>query len=182
MLRASTVCCAAVLACLSLLYPTSSVADFKNIDRGGGASGGAYRYWIYFVARDYVPGHAFVIVGVADSKNSTWISREGYGFYPKDASKVILGTIPGHILEENTKGLRSASNGLAVAVTKQMHDYVLTNMRAMKRGELPYNLIAENCVTFANLAAQAIGLNAPTPSGYHKHPQGFIYALRDRNN
>ena len=172
---------AALILTLSVSHHAPASAEMRKIDRGAKTWGKSEGYWIMFVARDNVPGHAFVVWGIRDRKNRSWKSLRGYGLYPRDAAKVAFGSVPGRIARESTRSLKGADNGLAVAVSKQMFEYSLTNTRAIGSYPTQYNLLTENCVHFTDLVARAISLNTPTMSNFRRHPQGYIAALKNRN-
>lgn len=167
---------------LLLIICTSALADFKTIDRGSSSWNTNTSYWLIFAARDYIPGHAFIIWGTKDRSTNQWASLLGYGLYPKSSSKAAFGQVPGSIVKETASSLSAANNGLVVSVTKQMYDYVLMNTEAIRNGDVPYHLINESCVNFTELAARAIGLNTPDKEGLTNYPQKFIQALRQMNN
>jgi len=171
-----------ILLSLLLLTSNGSFADFKKINRGSN-SWGSFAYVMAFVARDYVPGHAFV-VWVKLPRNSTPKKLESYayGLYPDNSKKAVLGTVPGKIVLENLGSLRSLNNGLVVAVTKQMYEYSLMNTQAMRSGNVPYHLTKESCVDFVKLVASSIGLSTSPTSGFKSLPQAFISKLKDMNN
>ena len=157
-------------------------ADLKTIDRGSSSWPSDKGYWLIFVARDSVPGHAYVVWGIRNRKTNKWNSLFGFGKYPINSAKVAFGTIPGKIVKESTSSLNSANNGLAVGVTKQMYDYALTNTNAIRSSTVPYNLIDKSCVDFTELVARAIGLNSSEPTGLENHPQEFINKLKKSNS
>ncbi|MBK8453028.1 MAG: hypothetical protein WAQ53_02065 [Thiofilum sp.] len=171
-----------LLLSLLLIISTSVLADFKTIDRGANSWSTNTSYWLIFAARDYAPGHAFIIWGIKDRSTNQWTSLLGYGLYPQNSSKAAFGTVPGHIVKETANSLSAANNGLVVSVTKQMYDYVLMNTEAIRNGVVPYHFINESCVDFTELAARAIGLNTPNKEHLTNYPQAFISELRDLNN
>lgn len=165
------------------IAPMSTFADLKAIDRGKGTWDKNTGYWLLFVARDYMPGHAFIVWGKVNRKGKKWASLYGYGKYPTNSKKAAFGTVLGHIARESTASLKSANTGLAVAVSKQMYDYVLTNTEPIRTGSgVPYDLVDKSCVDFVELAARAIGLNTPSTTGLSNHPQRFIEKLKSLNN
>jgi len=167
--------------------PTSLAGSHKFIDRSGNLSQTSiWQYTITFAARDYWPGHAFVVwtkyKKLRQSSNLPIIESVGYGLYPNNAKKAILGTIPGGIKQEKFAKMADASRTITVAVTRQIYDYSLTNTKAMRTGTVAYNLFKSSCVDFVHLVASSIGLSTPSTRGYKNHPQGFIYRLIKMNN
>lgn len=169
------------VAIVLLLVSSSSLAGFKKIDKGSKSWPKNSGYWLLFVARDYMPGHAFVVWAVRDRKNNTWRSYQGFGLYPKNSKEAAFGTVPGYIVRESIKSLNSIDNGLAVAVTKKMYDYAYVNTKAISSYPVSYHLLNDNCVNFTDLVARAISLNTPKIFGAKQHPQGYINALKNNN-
>lgn len=171
--------------CLFILYlfVFSACADYKTIDRGQDTWSSTTGYFIVFVARDYVPGHAFVIWGVRDRSGKKWMQSIAYGLYPKTQSKeVVFGEVPGHLKREALESLKSVNSGLAVAVSEQIYNYTLTNTEAIRSGNYPYSISLQNCVHFTDLVARAISLNTPNLKGLEIHPQMYISKLMALNN
>ena len=159
--------------------------SLKKIDRGHNTWPQNEGYWMLFVARDYVPGHAFIVWATRNRVNNTWKSFEGYGLYPDPSapsSKIAFGTVPGGVVMENIRSLNGANNGVAVAVTKQMYDYSKTNVSAISAYPSDYNLYNKNCVHFTDLVARSISLITPNIDDSLTHPQSYISKLRGMNN
>lgn len=70
-----------------------------KIDRGSSSWPSDKGYWLIFVARDSVPGHAYVVWGIRNRKTNKWNSLFGFGKYPINSAKVAFGTIPGKIVK-----------------------------------------------------------------------------------
>jgi hypothetical protein len=157
--------------------------SFKTIDlRPAAEHSTDPRFQMAFVARDYVPGHAFVIW---TKYKDTLIPTEEYAFglYPEELTKKLLyGDVPGKIDTEPRKSVIAASDGLIVRVTETMYDYALTNTLAMRTGPVDYSLLKESCVDFVRLVATSLALDTPTSSGLNNHPQNFIADLKSRND
>lgn len=182
-----------LLKCIVLAFliaPTVGYADLKKVYHNDWNPDTQIIYWILFVARDYFPGHAFVVLGERNRKKSVWKSLKGYGKYAKNtekknAKKAAYGVVPGKIVEESAQSLRSVNNGLAVAVPKEVYNYVLRNTKYMQKKSskkpVPYSLIDKSCVDFTEMAARAVGLKVPTPNGHRNHPQLFIAELKRLN-
>jgi hypothetical protein len=119
---------------------------------------------------------------VRNRDSNQWEELQGFGLYPDEPGKAVYGTVPGNIVREAAQSLNSADNGLAVAVTRQMYEYALTNTLALRRANVPYNLFTQSCVDFTEEAARAIGLKTPDASGLANRPQAFIDRLKALND
>ncbi|PSU34611.1 hypothetical protein [Photobacterium lutimaris] len=166
-----------------LLLSFDVLADYKKVDKGAATWDKNDGYYIVFVARDYVPGHAFVIWSVRDRINKEWKESLAFGLYPKSGGKdTVFGTVPGKLKREGIKSISSINNGLAVAVSKKMYDYSLMNTKAIRTGDYPYNLSAQNCVHFTDMVARSISLKTPNVVGIENHPQKYIAKLLELND
>ena len=165
----------------ALICSVPALADMSKLDKGSQSWPKHEGYWVLFVARDYVPGHAFVVWAVRDRKNNKWKAIEGYGLYPVSTNKVAFGTVPGNITLENISSLKGANSGLAVGVTKSMYDYSLRNVKALSKYPEDYNLYNKNCVNFVDLVARSLSIKTPNIENFEKHPQGYIKSLKAKN-
>ncbi|MGL6313087.1 hypothetical protein [Vibrio sp. WXL103] len=159
--------------------------SLKKIDRGHNSWPEKEGYWMLFLARDYVPGHAFTVWAIRNRINNSWKAFEGYGLYlnpQAPSSKLAFGTVPGGVVKENIISLNSANNGVAVAVSKQMYDYSKNNVSAISTYPSDYNLYNKNCIHFTDLVARSISLDTPTVDDSITHPQIYINKLKDLNN
>jgi len=175
-----------LLIALSVSYPIlflsdPAYADMKKIDKGSRSWSSQTGYWVMFLARDYTPGHAFIVWGIRGRKSKSWRSLRGYGLYPKAAQKLGFGTVPGSIVRENTKSLASANTGLAVAVTKRMYDYSFENTKILSNYSEDYNLFSKNCVHFVDEISRSLSLKTPAIPKTGKLPQKYIESLKTIN-
>jgi hypothetical protein len=157
---------------------------YKHIDRSGIFDDTKESYWVYFVARDYIPGHAFVMWNRQDNNTGVLHNDHSFGLYPDSENnvKVILGTVVGKLIQESLSSISSADKGLAVKVSKQAYDYTWSNSESIRKQSISYDLISQSCVDFVNLTVIAMGLKAPLPEGLYNHPRLFIWRLEEINN
>ncbi len=152
----------------------------KKINRGASEWPEGEGYWVFFVARDYVPGHAFVVWAIRNRKTRKWKEFQAYGLYPdENMVKVAFGTVPGKVVLETIKSINSANIGLAVGVTPEMYRYALTSVKAISEYPEDYNLYNQNCIDFTRLVAKSLSLNIPPDS--INHPQIFIRQMMGLN-
>ncbi len=176
-----------------MILPYVVFADTKTIDRTNGNEttiliNSRYTYWIVFSAADFkldsFYGHAFVMWRKVDDQKGITERAHAYGLYPEQSDKkvLLLDDVPGKFIEEIAERLRNSLNKLQVKVTKEMYDNSWKNTQIIReRNDTVYNLINENCVNFTDIIVRAIGLKRPTIEDYKRHPQGYIYKLKELN-
>lgn len=171
-----------VLICSTALAAESDKATVKKIDRRNASS--ENRYFLVFCARGgSLTGHAFVVVGKEDAQAQR-STQDAFGLYPKSGVGV-LGTVPGEIVNEATKGsLAKVTDRLIVEVSVGHHERTEKIRRKwVDKGE--YRLVLEDCVSFVEEIAKSIGLRTPSrlgPDGKGLMPQAFIRNLIKLND
>ncbi|QQZ28993.1 hypothetical protein HMY34_09630 [Thiothrix subterranea] len=157
---------------------------YKHIDKSDPFDTSTTSYWVYFVARDYIPGHAFVMWNSQNNNTGSLRNDHSFGIYPDldNNVKILFGTVTGKLIQESSSSLLSADNGIAVKVSKKIYDYTWSNSENIRKQVVSYNLFNQSCVDFVDLTAKAIGLKTPDSEGFYNHPQLFINRIQEIND
>jgi len=167
---------------LRLDTASNTLPNFKSIDKSGDSWPNHEEYWVVFLSRDYVPGHAFIVWGVRDRFSKKWKSTIAYGLYPrKQDFKLAFGGVEGLLVGKSVDNIEKANDGLAVAVSKRMYDYSIKNVDVLSAYPDDYNLYKNNCVHFMDLVSRALSLSVPDVEGLERHPVLFVKELKSIN-
>ncbi|HWM95032.1 MAG TPA: hypothetical protein VN493_30030 [Thermoanaerobaculia bacterium] len=131
------------------------------------------RYYLAFIARKGVPGHAFVQWVKVDAEQKM-TSAEAFGLYPRDSSsKLLLGAVLGALRNEylQDEGI-SGDAVLRLEVSVEEFNATLRIRdewsRRLTAGKVAYELLGRNCVDFTNEIAHVLHGFRPSikPSTY----------------
>ncbi len=115
-------------------------------------------YAVVFAAYSGVPGHAFAILIRGDAVQNATL-QSGAGFYPsKFKDKLSLDFDGQGILKDDT--WKKSDVVLSVLVNKENYERAAATVAKWKK-PTPYYLGFNDCTTFVQEMAQAIGLTTP---------------------
>lgn len=164
--------------------------DVKSLDLTSKAD--ASKYFVVLCGRNNsLTGHAFIIWAKEDAVARQSVVEGAFGLYPQGAgnsSGASSGTIqsvfmkvPGEIADEFYKGsLRQDLIRLIVQVDKSVYDKTFA-IKNTWEGRNNYQLIENDCVTFATEVAKGLALTIPVRNTTDR-PWNYIDKFLSSNN
>ena len=152
------------------------------------------RYYVSFVARKGLPGHAFVMwLKVDPTKRIS--SPEAFGMYPRQSSskrEMLFGAVPSEIRDEYVGGGGvSGDVELSVEVTaeqfRKSQEVRSEWERRTSSGEISYDLHLQNCIDFTDKVARVLreagsSIEIPVSGGQkNSFPYAYLSALFNLN-
>ena len=170
-----------ILGTVIFLLPKFAVGDLYD----DYINSTAKKPFVAFLARNGVPGHAFVGIGVQIDSGQL-VYEALYGYYPGDSGmlasvKLLFSKVSGAI-DYKWQDI-SWDVTYKVTVDDSQKAAALNVAKQWQSTDPKYNLInsgGKNCSAYVAEVAKAIGLSAPNGAG-NMLPINYIRALRDFN-
>lgn len=177
MIRRATVVSWLAIAAMTCVM-AAEAQNIKTIDKRNRSENTTY--FLCFVAKPGVPGHAFVVFG-QENEGRAMSTEEAWGQYPKSSKKAWMGSVPGGVVNEAMHGNSgSGYSRLIVRVNSDQYRQAKGLLARWQRKD-SYQLVAQDCVTFTAEVASTIGLKVPKRSQGGLLPATFIHSLIQQN-
>jgi hypothetical protein len=127
--------------------------------------------------------HTFIeLTGTLDSNGRPVHENYGYTAVKADYDVALGKTVPGKIMVEEERYLKSTNIHFAVPISDDQYFAILKEVERWNSGpESAYNLETHNCVNFVAKIAEIVGLKSEVPANLEKHPKAWLNYLTRLN-